>query len=113
MEKKKPEGWEGIVWECERLLECPDHAESPLMSNLPNLIRDRIVRSQEDQDKKTQSPKRQANCIRDYCDRIIELLDMAEEAQNCGTCYNLTCPTDRDCGECGVLKGFPNWKGKK
>ena len=29
--------------------------------------------------------------------------------QNCGTCYNLSCPTNRDCGACGVLKGFPNW----
>lgn len=63
MKKKRPEGWEGVVWDCERLLECPDHAESPSMSNLANLVRDRIVRSQEDQDKKlvSQNPEKEMN----------------------------------------------------
>ncbi len=32
--------WHDIVKECEQLLGCPDTAESPLMCNLPNLIRD-------------------------------------------------------------------------
>ena len=30
-------------------------------------------------------------------------------AQNCGTCYRLTCPTDVHCDPCGILKRFPNW----
>jgi hypothetical protein len=29
-----------VVVECERILGCPDTADSPLMSNLPNLVRD-------------------------------------------------------------------------
>ena len=29
---------------------------------------------------------------------------------NCGTCYELTCPTNKRCGECGILKGFPKWR---
>lgn len=32
--------WHDVVVECERILGCPDTAESPLMSNLPNLVRD-------------------------------------------------------------------------
>lgn len=32
--------WHDIIKECEQTLGCPDTAESPLMCNLPNLIRD-------------------------------------------------------------------------
>lgn len=37
---KSPKNWEDIVQECEQILGCKDHAQSPLMSNLPNSIRD-------------------------------------------------------------------------
>ena len=30
--------------------------------------------------------------------------------QNCGTCYELTCPTNERCGKCGILKAFPMWR---
>ena len=36
----RPEGWEGVVWDCERVLGCPDHCESPETSNLANIIND-------------------------------------------------------------------------
>ena len=37
----RPErSWHDVVRECERILGCPDTAESPTMSNLPNLVRD-------------------------------------------------------------------------
>jgi len=32
--------WRDVIKECERILGCDDTAESPLMSDLPNLIRD-------------------------------------------------------------------------
>ena len=32
--------WHDVVVECERIMGCPDTADSPTMSNLPNLIRD-------------------------------------------------------------------------
>jgi hypothetical protein len=32
--------WHDVVVECEGILGCKDTAESPLMSNLPNLVRD-------------------------------------------------------------------------
>ncbi len=41
---KQGEKWHDIIKECEQLLGCPDTAESPLMCNLPNLIRDLIHR---------------------------------------------------------------------
>lgn len=34
----RPAGWEGVVWDCERVFGCPDHAESPEASNLTNII---------------------------------------------------------------------------
>jgi hypothetical protein len=33
-------GWHDIVKQCEEILKCEDSAESPLHSNLPNLVRD-------------------------------------------------------------------------
>jgi len=33
-------GWHKVVQECEQIFGCEDTAESPLMSNLPNLVRD-------------------------------------------------------------------------
>jgi len=32
--------WEDVVHECERILGCTDRSESPLVANLPNLVRD-------------------------------------------------------------------------
>lgn len=40
--KKEPDGWHGVVVECERILKAVGTAEKPLTSNLPNLIRDRL-----------------------------------------------------------------------
>ncbi len=34
--------WERVVHGCEKILGCPDRSESPLQSNLPNLIRDKL-----------------------------------------------------------------------
>jgi len=34
----RPDGWEGVVWDCERACGCPDHCKSPEMSNLTNII---------------------------------------------------------------------------
>lgn len=34
----RPDGWEGVVWDCERAFGCPDHCESPETSNLTNII---------------------------------------------------------------------------
>ena len=34
------EDWHEVIKECERILETPDTAEAPRMSNLPNLVRD-------------------------------------------------------------------------
>jgi len=43
---KHGEKWHDIIKECEKLLGCNDTAESPLMCNLPNLIRDLIHREE-------------------------------------------------------------------
>jgi hypothetical protein len=42
MEKVKGEmdGWRRVVTDCERIMDCPDTAQSPSMSNLPNIVRD-------------------------------------------------------------------------
>lgn len=40
----RPDGWEGVVWDCERALGCPDRCKSPEDSNLVNIINDLIVR---------------------------------------------------------------------
>lgn len=37
---KEKDGWHEVVKHCEEVLGCEDTAESPLMSNLPNLVRD-------------------------------------------------------------------------
>ena len=34
----RPDGWEGVVWDCERAFGCPDHVKTPDDSNIPNLI---------------------------------------------------------------------------
>lgn len=36
--------WEDVVRECEEILQLNGHAESPLMSNLPNIIRDLVYK---------------------------------------------------------------------
>lgn len=34
----RPDGWEGVVWDAERALGCPDHCKGPEDSNLVNII---------------------------------------------------------------------------
>lgn len=42
-ENKRSKGWHDVVINCEKLFKCDDGtAKSPIMSNLPNLIRDCI-----------------------------------------------------------------------
>jgi len=36
--------WEDVVRECEEILQINGHADSPLQSNLPNVIRDLIFK---------------------------------------------------------------------
>jgi hypothetical protein len=36
----KEKTWNDVVKECEQILGCKDTADSPLQSNLPNLVRD-------------------------------------------------------------------------
>ena len=40
--ERERDGWHRVVRECERLFKTPDTAESALMSNLPNLIRNAL-----------------------------------------------------------------------
>lgn len=40
----KEHTWEDVVKECEDMLQMNGHAESPLMSNLPNVIRDLLYK---------------------------------------------------------------------
>ena len=40
-------GWRDVVRQCERLLHYPDTAETPLSSNLPNLVRDALMKRRE------------------------------------------------------------------
>ncbi len=41
--EKESKGWHGVVVECEKILKAVGTAEKPLTSNLPNLIRDRLL----------------------------------------------------------------------
>ncbi len=40
----KDHTWEDVVRECEDILQLNEHAVSPLMSNLPNIIRDMVFK---------------------------------------------------------------------
>ena len=40
------EGWHEVVKHCEEILKCSDTAKSPIMSNLPNIVRDMARRNE-------------------------------------------------------------------